>query len=117
MCRVPPCGSVGRRSPQMFLPDSDDKIWPALVLASLSVVGVLAGMLLQIRAFVYLGASFLLLSILRMVWHATQTFEHSWPWWAFGIALGILIITMFGVFEKKRNEMQQMLVTFRSWEQ
>ena len=34
-----------------------------------------------------------------------------------GIALGILIVTMFGIFEKRRNEMQQMLVTFRSWEQ
>jgi hypothetical protein len=66
---------------------------------------------------VYLGASFLLLAILSMIWHAAQIIDHSWPWWAFGIALGILIVTMFGIFEKRRNEMQQMLATFRGWEQ
>jgi hypothetical protein len=102
---------------ELFLPATKDLIWPPILLASLSVLGALVGMLFRVRAFVYLGTLFLMMSILRMVWHAAQHIGHTWPWWAFGIALGILIFVVFAVFERKRQEVQQMLETFRRWEQ
>ncbi|MCP4094884.1 MAG: hypothetical protein GY748_01445, partial [Planctomycetaceae bacterium] len=30
---------------------------------------------------------------------------HVWPWWAFGIGTGIAILVMFGVIEKRKNEL------------
>jgi hypothetical protein len=80
------------------------------------VIGVLAGMLLRVRAFIYLGATFLLLSMLTMVWHAAHFARHSWPWWAFGFVTGILLMAMFIIFEMKRQQMRGMLETFRKWE-
>jgi hypothetical protein len=71
---------------------------------------------MRVRAFLYLGSSFLLLSLVSMVWHAAQNIGHVWPWWAFGIALGLAILTLFGVFEKKRNEALQLLDGLRQWE-
>ena len=37
-------------------------------------------------AFLYMGASFLLLSIVAMVWNAGRLVHHTWPWWVFGIS-------------------------------
>ena len=76
----------------------------------------LAGMMLQVRAFLYLGIVFLLLALVTMVSHAHQRFEHVWPWWAFGFTLGVAILVMFGLFEKKKKEMGQVLGQLRQWD-
>jgi hypothetical protein len=102
---------------EMFLRGIGESLWPPMVLAALSVVGVLVGIALQVRAFLYLGASFVLLSVVSMVWHASRAIEHSWPWWAFGIGLGMCILTLFGVFEKKRLEVTAWIERLRQWEQ
>ncbi len=101
---------------EMFMQGLEDKLWPPMVLGGLSVIGVLAGMLLRVRAFIYLGATFLLLSMLTMVWHAAHFARHSWPWWAFGFVTGILLMAMFIIFEMKRQQVRGMLETFRKWE-
>ncbi len=85
-------------------------------LAALSVIGMLAGMMLQVRAFLYLGSVFLLTSVVTMVAHAQQSLDHVWPWWAFGIGLGTAILVMFGLFEKRRNDMQSMTGRLREWD-
>ena len=87
-----------------------------MILASLSVAGIFAGILLRVRAFLYLGSSFLLLSIVAMVWNAGRLVQHTWPWWVFGITLGLLILVIFGVFEKHRREVQQLVTRLRQWE-
>ena len=84
---------------------------------SLSVAGVFLGLVLQVRAFLYLGTSFVFLSMVSMVWHAQRAIQHSWPWWAFGIGLGIGILAVFGVFEKKRPEVMAWIEKLRHWEQ
>jgi hypothetical protein len=30
---------------------------------------------------------------------------HVWPWWAFGIGTGIAILVMFGMIEKRKNDL------------
>ena len=92
-------------------------LWPPMILASLSVAGIFAGMLLRIRAFLYLGSLFLLMALVSMVSHAHQRFDHVWPWWAFGIGLGIAILVMFGLFEKRKREMRQLAEHLNQWEQ
>jgi hypothetical protein len=82
-----------------------DTLWPPLILASLSIIGVLAGMALHIRPFIYLGASFVFLSMVTMVWHASRRFEQVWPWWAFGICVGLAMLVFFGLFEKRRGKL------------
>jgi hypothetical protein len=101
---------------EMFLTGVGESLWLPMVLAALSVAGVLAGILLRVRAFLYLGSSFLLLSIISMVWHAARNIGHVWPWWAFGIVLGLAILTLFGLFEKKRSEVEQVVSGLRQWE-
>ena len=59
--------------------------------------------MLRVRAFLYLGSSFLLMSIVAMVWNAQRMVGHTWPWWAFGISLGLVILVIFGLFEKYRQ--------------
>ena len=101
---------------EIFINGLGDKLWPPMVLAMLAVGGILAGMMLQVRAFLYLGIVFLLLALVTMVSHAHQRFEHVWPWWAFGFTLGVAILVMFGLFEKKKKEMGQVLGQLRQWD-
>lgn len=101
---------------EMFIRGIGQSLWPPILLLTLSVIGVFAGIVLQIRAFLYLGASFVFLSLVSMVWHASRAIEHVWPWWAFGIGMGLAILIMFGMFEKKRPEMARLVERLRDWE-
>jgi hypothetical protein len=74
------------------------------------------GVVLRVRAFLFLGATFVLLSVVSMVWHAATNIHHVWPWWAFGIGSGLAILTLFGVFEKKRPEVLALIQQLRAWE-
>jgi hypothetical protein len=90
-------------------------VWP-LVLAVLSVLGVLAGMLLRVRAFLFLGVTFLVVVILTMIWHAGVDRHHTWILWSAGIVLGVAILTLFGIFEKRRNEVLQLVEELKQWD-
>jgi hypothetical protein len=96
--------------------DMGKHLWPPMILAGLSVAGVFLGIVLRVRAFMYLGSSFVMLSIVSMVWHAHVAINHTWPWWAFGVSLGMCILILFGVFEKKRPEMTRWVEELQKWE-
>jgi hypothetical protein len=102
---------------EIFLRGVGESLWPPMVLASLAVGGVFLGIIFRVRAFLYLGTSFVLLSVVTMVWHAARAIEHVWPWWAFGIGLGIGILVLFGLFEKKRPEITAWARQLQQWEQ
>jgi hypothetical protein len=100
----------------MFIAGMDESItWP-LVLALLSVLGVLAGILVQVRAFLYLGVTFLFVVIFRMIWYAAVGRHQIWVWWASVIVLGAAIITLFAIFEKRRNDVLRMLERIKRWD-
>ena len=104
-------------SGEMIMRGVGESLWAPIILLSLSVLGVFAGMIFQVRAFLYLGSSFVLLSIVSMVWYTTKAIQHVWPWWAFGIGLGICILVLFGMFEKNRPAMMKWVEKLRRWEQ
>lgn len=101
---------------EIFIAGLGQQIWPPMILTLLSVIGIMCGMMLQVRAFLYLGSLFLLLSVISMVSHAHQRLGHTWPWWAFGIGLGIAILVMFGLFEKHKNEMKSITGRLKQWD-
>ena len=71
-------------------------------LAVLAVGGVLAGIVLRVRAFLFLGISFLLLDVFTMIWFAAVDRYQTWVWWASGIVLGAAVLALFGLFEKRQ---------------
>ena len=86
------------------------------LLAVLAVGGVLAGILLRVRAFLFLGVSFLLLDVGTMIWHAAVDRYQTWVWWASGIVLGAAILGLFAVFEKRRTDVLRMVEDIRGWD-
>ncbi|HKG46562.1 MAG TPA: hypothetical protein VKB02_07545 [Pyrinomonadaceae bacterium] len=78
--------------------------WLPLILGSLSLAGVFAGIIFRIRGMVVMGAIFLLLSIVTMICYASENFGWTWLWYVFGILTGAMIILTFAVFEKKGHK-------------
>ena len=89
--------------------------WLPIVLAMLSVAGVLSGIMLRVRSLLFVGSAFLLLALVTMIWHASAMYHMTWLWYVSGICLGSAIITMFAIFEKKRARMLAMLDDLRQW--
>ncbi|MBN1490753.1 MAG: hypothetical protein JXA69_12620 [Phycisphaerae bacterium] len=90
--------------------------WLPLVLGGLSIVGLFLGFISRIRSFLLLSTGFLCLSLLTIVWHAAENLGWTWVWYVAGIVLGAAIITIFALFEKKRQEMRGWLEEVKSWE-
>ena len=88
-----------------------------LVLAGLSIAGIFLGIMLRVRAFLFLGMTFTLMALIGMVAHAARSVNDVWPWWAFGILLGVSILILLGTFEKKRPEIVALIGRLRKWEQ
>jgi hypothetical protein len=90
--------------------------WLPLILGSFSLAGVFAGILFRIRGLLFLGAVFLLLSIVTMIWYASANFGWTWLWYVAGIVTGATIIFMFAVFEKKRSEVLRVVDGLKEWD-
>ena len=101
---------------EIFIDAFEGQLWQPLLLLALAVGGVLAGIALQVRAFLYCGVAFTAVALLAMVWHAQQAIGQVWPWWAFGIATGIGLITVLGYFEKNRPRVIAYLERLKQWE-
>jgi len=99
-----------------FLRGIGDSIYPTLILIGLSVAGVLLGIMLRVRSFLYLGVSFLLVVIVRMIYYAAFEQGQMWVLWTFCILLGAAIIALFAVFEKRRNDVLAAVERFKEWE-
>jgi len=100
----------------LFINGVSESPWLTMTLLVLSVIGVLAGLALRIRAFLFLGTAFLLLSLLAIIWTASVTLNRRWPWYVAGIALGVLIISAFAMFEKKRREILELAERLKQWQ-
>ena len=86
-----------------------------LVLMVLSVAGMLAGMSLRVRSFLFLGFTFLVLDAMSMIWHAAYDLNHTWIWYVCGIALGAAILALFALFEKRRNDVLSAVERLNRW--
>lgn len=90
--------------------------WLPLVLAALAIAGMMVGILFRIRPFLFLGALFLLLAVLTMIWFASSELHWTWIWYVAGIITGAAIIATFALFEKKRQQMTELVEGLRQWQ-
>jgi len=90
----------------------------AVALVVLSLLGVFAGMMMRVRAFLFLGSLFLLLGIVSVVRHAALVAQGQGRivWLVAGIVLGMAIFALFAVFEKRRNELLNLLKKLKDWD-
>jgi hypothetical protein len=102
-------------SADMFITGLGQSVALPVILALLSVAGVLLGILLRVRAFLFLGVTFLLLVVFSQIWHAAVDRAQTWVWWASGIVLGAAILTLFALFEKRRNDVLKMIDEIKCW--
>jgi hypothetical protein len=90
-------------SADVFLAGVGNSTWLPVILAVLCVAGVLGGMALRVRAFIYLGVGFLLLDLFSMIWYAAVDLQQTWVWYASGIVLGVVVLALFAYLEKRRT--------------
>lgn len=89
--------------------------WLPMVLAGLSIAGVLAGIALRIRSFLFLGTAFLLVAIGAMIRLAQLRVGGAWPWLVAGVVVAAGIFVILAMFEKKRMEMLKLLEQLKEW--
>lgn len=99
----------------IFLNGAAHAPWLPLVLMALSVAGVLAGVVMRVRSFLFLGTGFLMLSVVAMIWNAAANLHWTWLWYVAGIGLGLMILALFALFEKKREEMLGLIEGLKGW--
>lgn len=100
----------------IFLTGVREAPWLPMVLALFSVAGIFAGIMLRVRAFLFLGVSFLVLSLVTMIVSAQLNLGWYWAKWLAGVALGVAVLVVFALFEKKRTEMLQVVERLKQWE-
>jgi hypothetical protein len=100
----------------IFINGVSESPWLTMILLVLSVIGVFAGLALRIRAFLFLGTAFLLLSLLSIIWTASVNLQWGGFWPVIGIAFGVLIFIAFGLFEKKRREILELAERLKQWQ-
>lgn len=103
-------------SSEVFLRAFDGQLWQPMILLGLALCGVIAGIALRVRAFLFCGTTFTLIALFGMVWHAQQAIGQVWPWWAFGIATGITLIVMRGYVEKNRPQVLAYIDRVKNWQ-
>lgn len=101
---------------EMMLRAFETQFWSPILLLGLSVLGILVGIAMRVRAFLFCGSAFVVIALVGMVWHAQRAIQQVWPWWAFGIAMGVAIIILIGTFEKNRDSWLKTLETLRKWQ-
>ena len=53
--------------------------------------------------------------VLSQIWHAAVDRAQTWVWWASGIVLGAAILTLFALFEKRRNDVLRVIEEIKAW--
>ncbi len=51
---------------------------------------------------------------MTVIWHAAE--QRTWIWWVAGIITGSLIIALFGLFEKRRDDVLRVVEELKHWE-
>jgi hypothetical protein len=50
-----------------------------------------------------------------IIWYAAVDLRQTWLWSAFGIVAGLLILALFALFEKKRQDVLRVVEEFKQW--
>ncbi len=100
----------------MLIQQIGTTLWGPIILILLALAGIAAGALLQIRPFLYLGSLFVLIALLSMVWHAARSIDQVWPWWAFGITMGIGLLAGLMSIEKNKGKLKALSARLSAWD-
>ena len=53
---------------------------------------------------------------MTMIWYAAVDLHQTWLWFVTGIVAGIVIIAVFALFEKRREDVLQVVGRLKDWE-
>ena len=81
--------------------------WVGLVAIGLGLAFVFLGIVLRVRAFLYIGTAVFILRVFRLLWLFISTY--SLLLWAVGIVLGLIFIWIAANFEARRSQMNALL--------
>ncbi len=100
------CFAVGLVS-VTALYESDTQLWSGVLTVGLGLGLVLLGLLLRVRAFLYIGTLTFVFKVLRLIWlfvaHESQTL------WILAFIPGVLIIWIAMTFEARRSQVTALL--------
>ena len=100
----------------MLLQEIGTSISGPIILVVLALIGMAGGVILRVRPFLYLGATFVFIGVTSMVWHATESLDQVWPWWAFGIGTGVCLLAGLMALEKNKPQLQRLAKSLATWE-
>ncbi len=93
-------------------------VFAGLLALALEFGFIVAGLLLRIRAFLYIGTVTFILQVLWQLWRFVS--DYSLMLWALGILLGLILIWAAATFEARRAQvntlMQQWASQLNQWE-
>jgi hypothetical protein len=80
---------------------ASNTIYDAVILGSLSLFSMLAGMFLQIKSYFFVGAGVLLLNVFLQ----TRPYWGHMPWWFYLLIAGLILITVasFNEWNKQKT--------------
>jgi hypothetical protein len=102
---------------EIFLQGISEAPWLPMVLAFLSVLGILFGIAARIRSMLWLGSMFLCVALFSILWYAAVDLEQTWIWYVSGIILGAIILVVFALFEKRREDLKRIMSSMQRWEE
>ena len=102
---------------EIFLQGIAKAPWLPIVLAVFSILGILFGIAARIRSMLWLGSMFLAISMFSILWYAAVDLEQTWLWYVCGIILGAMMLFVFGLFEKRREELKKVITGIQTWEE
>ncbi len=79
---------------------------PGILSIAIALGFILAGLLLRIRAFLFVGTAVFMIQVLRQV---ARFASESLPLWSMGIVLGIAFIWIAATFEARRNQISTLM--------
>jgi hypothetical protein len=100
------CFAVGLIS-VTALYESDPHFGAGLLAIAFSLGLVVLGLVLRVRAFLYVGTLTFIAKVLRIIWLFIA--DESLVLWGLGIALGLLLIWVAATFESRRSQMMALL--------
>lgn len=93
-----------------------ESVWLPIVLILLALAGVLVGLVLQVRSFLYMGTVFLGVVLVTMIKYAAFDQEQFWILPTFCIVLGTGLILAFALFKNRREAILAAVERFRTWQ-
>lgn len=100
---------------EMFMAGLGTSVIFPIALALLAIAGIMLGILFRVRAFLLAGFIALFVDVFAQIWYAAVGQGRTWIWWVCGIILGVMILALFAIFEKRRNEMLRVLDDMKRW--